>query len=1144
MPSSFTTIVATGLEVRMGVGDGTPPTPDPAALVLTADDTGTVGVAGSALVSNTGGTSGSWSLSASPSGLTPTPSSGSTAAGGSTSISLAYSGAATYSLTLTSAESVTGSPQSIVVSDAPVMPTTATLSGSSTAYTGSAHASTVTLDEAADQTYTITWSRSDGGTGSATSTITAGNTSASADSTWGTTGSRTVDFTISPSLTRAGRPLTVTVSDYVEPAPSASIVQYVTHDGDDVGNVSTSSAPSATMWNTVLQVPWANTNGDWLDATETEQGSTEWASSAALNALGRYSITVTSLVQRWQSNGMNRGFFLKYSANAFPVTFAGRTAATDADRPKLVVTTALGTFTITARCNAHFEHGSNQVRSGSDEWVVGSGYSAVLQFDLSSIVGAATSATLDVTVTAQDQTGMVLKVFEANPPTLLDPATNATPVTGIGSGTWAALQAHGSTIFADDWRTGGALDFTGANYEIPHADGRSTDAVTGRTKMAAHIQSGQLLGASVKVDVVESDTAGGVTQAANRRSELYARARMYFDANFASTVERIKIPAIGCQLGYWVTSSGGYWETNLTGGNGGAQATGTKVWLSSINGGAGGWGYSGHSSRLLIGLRNTDTSAYAGLVSVSAYIYNLDQGGPFPAEERFPGGVVLSLGRDYEFEFRQKLNTYTGSTDADGNYATANADGIYQVWINGTLCYDKQTFRWVKHPEFSVQGFWFDVYHGGVGSAIAQHDFEMGEMAMASVQIGASAAYPWAASLSSNTWTALSGGDIYSWADGGGIPGSFYPSNYQAFRNFVNDYCGPAVDHDEGAAYYYGGGHDSGFMNGVVKRDWKTLGLSLLVDPTPSAKIPASGGTPVGTYPSGLAISWYFPAPPLTDAADLAYATPLARPSTHMYRAAVKRGSEVWYFYNGFGIADIASGTWRGYDLRGVLEAQCTALYPADLGRVFQQGTVAIYDSVTDRFFVTRNPGDTDGSLNGLVVIDPTVPEVTDYIVPSSTLGGTYGNVYASMSVAKCGRYIYYFNKTNGNYGSNNAMNQGFRLNMDTLAVQAFTVTGDTSGTVWTDNGWSETIPAGSDGTLIWRWNYANQPTKAYKIDPSSYTGTGTSGDPFVYTQTEVALSGSAPSPKYLYELPYIPGADAFVFDPHAEVAPRAIRLA
>lgn len=95
---------------------------------------------------------------------------------------------------------------------AAVVPTTATLSGSAAATSGVSHTSLVTLDQPADQTYTITWTRSGGGTGPATSTITAGQTSVSAGDTWSSAGAQTVDFTISPSLTRAGRPLNVTVS--------------------------------------------------------------------------------------------------------------------------------------------------------------------------------------------------------------------------------------------------------------------------------------------------------------------------------------------------------------------------------------------------------------------------------------------------------------------------------------------------------------------------------------------------------------------------------------------------------------------------------------------------------------------------------------------------------------------------------------------------------------------------------------------------------------------------------------------------------------------------------------------------------------------------------------------------------------------
>jgi len=95
----------------------------------------------------------------------------------------------------------------------PPSPTLATLSGSSTATVGVAHTDTVTLDLAADQTYTVTWARSDSATGPATSTIATGQTTATGSSTWGAAGTgRTVDFTISPVLTRAGRPVTVAVS--------------------------------------------------------------------------------------------------------------------------------------------------------------------------------------------------------------------------------------------------------------------------------------------------------------------------------------------------------------------------------------------------------------------------------------------------------------------------------------------------------------------------------------------------------------------------------------------------------------------------------------------------------------------------------------------------------------------------------------------------------------------------------------------------------------------------------------------------------------------------------------------------------------------------------------------------------------------
>lgn len=93
-------------------------------------------------------------------------------------------------------------------------PSTATLSGPTSATSGGAVTYTVTLDRAADQTYTITPTASDSGSVSApTVTIPVGQSSATFGATWPAAGTdRTVDFTIGPALTRAGRPITVSVT--------------------------------------------------------------------------------------------------------------------------------------------------------------------------------------------------------------------------------------------------------------------------------------------------------------------------------------------------------------------------------------------------------------------------------------------------------------------------------------------------------------------------------------------------------------------------------------------------------------------------------------------------------------------------------------------------------------------------------------------------------------------------------------------------------------------------------------------------------------------------------------------------------------------------------------------------------------------
>jgi hypothetical protein len=211
------------------------------------------------------------------------------------------------------------------------------------------------------------------------------------------------------------------------------------------------------------------------------------------------------------------------------------------------------------------------------------------------------------------------------------------------------------------------------------------------------------------------------------REELYTQYELFLEDDFGSDVDAIKIPAIGCQLGWWNEASGGYWQSVT--GNGGAPGTGRLVED------AGRYAYEGHSVRILVGMRPADDSAYADLHGIGIYPYNLDQGGPFPPGEPF-AYIALRRGRWYAIELYMKLNGMEGPVDALGNHATALADGEYRVWINGYPVYERTNYRWRLHPDFGVEGFWLDFYHGGLPPAPYVMHYRVDRVTIATRYIG------------------------------------------------------------------------------------------------------------------------------------------------------------------------------------------------------------------------------------------------------------------------------------------------------------------------------------------------------------------------------------------------------------------------
>lgn len=186
------------------------------------------------------------------------------------------------------------------------------------------------------------------------------------------------------------------------------------------------------------------------------------------------------------------------------------------------------------------------------------------------------------------------------------------------------------------------------------------------------------------------------------------------------------MPGWDGRFGWW--NSVGYWQN--TTGNGGSRPTGLKVRNAAANR----WEYEGASMRGHGGTRSNDGNPYDDLFWIGSYIYHLDQEGPYGESIRWPG-IVVGKGRWYCIEQYIKMNSITGPFDETGN-GVAIKDGEYRVWVDGVQAYERTNFRWRRHPEMGIQGFWLNWYHGGMTPAPRNMHFRMDAVVIAHSYIG------------------------------------------------------------------------------------------------------------------------------------------------------------------------------------------------------------------------------------------------------------------------------------------------------------------------------------------------------------------------------------------------------------------------
>lgn len=496
--------------------------------------------------------------------------------------------------------------------------------------------------------------------------------------------------------------------------PSSTLTQskpqYLTWDGG--------SGPNKELWSLKLELKWKNAlTGDWLDANQVEQGTTPYAATR-VSAAGPVTADVTGLVSRWISNGYNKGFLLKTTENA-PFVFDGRTAADATRHPQLEVVTDRGTFKAPPLANANWTESSFSTYDSRASFQVSSRtWTAIVQFDLTGIVGTVQSAKLTLHCKSM-QYAANLNIFEANPPMFRDGGGGLPAQLGIAASypLDKNLQQHPSVLFAGDFSDLSA--FAGS----PETATKIFDAATQSTYLRGNILKGELQGGTLERDVVRGKADGTPDKV---ETELYARYYVFLEDNWGSTVDANKMPGWDARMGYW--HPGQHWEP--TTGNGGSRCSGLKLWNSQVNT----WEYQGCSLRGHGGKRIGDGNPYDELFWIGGYVYNLDQVGSYGEEIKW-NGVILGKGRWYSIEQYVKMNSINGPYDSNGN-GTGVKDGIYRVWVDGVLAYEKTGLRWRHHPEMGLQGFWMNWYHGGLQPSSNDMTFRMNHLVIAREYIG------------------------------------------------------------------------------------------------------------------------------------------------------------------------------------------------------------------------------------------------------------------------------------------------------------------------------------------------------------------------------------------------------------------------
>lgn len=269
--------------------------------------------------------------------------------------------------------------------------------------------------------------------------------------------------------------------------------------------------PSDNFVEQLSEWAWVNTNGDWIDATFTSQGTTPWFSftaNAVTTGVHAYTgIDVSTALQAVQTGGRWNAFLLRKSGSGAR-SFA--TKHTSGQQAPSIFVTYVDTTTETLPCLAFLplNSGTTYTQLGASAAAFDFATSLALEFQRPS--RAVFSAVLTITGIAHDATVATIQGYLADPP-----LTPGTVTTGLAAGYNAdsGISADPAVIVAHDYRDGTVLTdwmVTGA-HDVFDAANWSPDLLglggSDASKLPTAFNGTPLTGAIAGIKWLEKQTA-------------------------------------------------------------------------------------------------------------------------------------------------------------------------------------------------------------------------------------------------------------------------------------------------------------------------------------------------------------------------------------------------------------------------------------------------------------------------------------------------------------------------------------------------------------------------------------------------------------------------------------------------------------